>query len=75
MALGRLGAEKRPDRPPASCRPDVLPPPVMAELARVQDKIAPFSTEEARRVVEQVRTARCRGAARRQRARPAPLAP
>ncbi|KIY92117.1 putative aarF domain-containing protein kinase [Monoraphidium neglectum] len=33
-------------------RPDVLPPAVMAELARVQDKIAPFSTEEARAMVE-----------------------
>lgn len=32
--------------------PDVLPPAVMAELARVQDKIAPFSTAEARAVVE-----------------------
>jgi hypothetical protein len=33
----------------------VLPPAVMAELARVQDKIAPFSTEEARAMVEKVR--------------------
>ncbi len=33
----------------------MLPPPVMAELARVQDQISTFSTEEARRVVEKVR--------------------
>lgn len=35
-----------------SIRPDVLPPPVMAELARLQDGIAPFRTSEARRVLE-----------------------
>jgi predicted unusual protein kinase regulating ubiquinone biosynthesis (AarF/ABC1/UbiB family) len=33
-------------------RPDVLPPPVMAELAKLQDNIAPFDTAEARRMVE-----------------------
>eukprot|EP00967_Tisochrysis_lutea_P010473 scaffold12008_cov21-Tisochrysis_lutea.AAC.1 len=27
------------------CRPDVLPPPVMAQLGRLQDKIEPFSCE------------------------------
>ena len=35
-----------------SIRPDVLPPPVMAELAKLQDGIAPFPTAEARRVLE-----------------------
>lgn len=40
-------------------RPDVLPPPVMAELARVQDKIAPFSTAEARMVIEKVSFVPC----------------
>ncbi|EFN51008.1 hypothetical protein CHLNCDRAFT_141540 [Chlorella variabilis] len=35
-----------------SIRPDVLPPPVMGELAKLQDKIEPFSTVEARAVVE-----------------------
>ena len=35
-----------------SIRPDVLPPPVMVELAKLQDGIAPFPTAEARRVVE-----------------------
>lgn len=35
-----------------SIRPDVLPPPVMKELAKLQDRIEPFSTAEARRVVE-----------------------
>lgn len=36
-------------------RPDVLPPPVMAELSRVQDQMQPFSTEEARAMIEKVR--------------------
>ena len=31
-------------------RPDVLPPAVMGELAKLQDKIEPFSTDEARAV-------------------------
>ena len=35
-----------------SIRPDVLPPPVMAELGKLQDGIAPFATAEARRVLE-----------------------
>lgn len=35
-----------------SIRPDVLPPDVMAELARLQDKIKPFSTAEARAIIE-----------------------
>jgi aarF domain-containing kinase len=35
-----------------SIRPDVLPPDVMAELARLQDKIKPFSTVEARAIIE-----------------------
>jgi len=35
-----------------SIRPDVLPPDVMVELARLQDKIKPFSTEEARAMIE-----------------------
>jgi len=35
-----------------SIRPDVLPPPVMRELAKLQDKISPFSTEEARAIIE-----------------------
>lgn len=35
-----------------SIRPDVLPPPVMRELAKLQDKIAPFPTNEARAMVE-----------------------
>lgn len=42
---------------PRRRRPDVLPPAVMAELARVQDKIAPFSTAEARAMVAKVRAA------------------
>ena len=35
-----------------SIRPDVLPPPVMRELAKLQDRIEPFSTQEARAMVE-----------------------
>ena len=35
-----------------SIRPDVLPPPVMVELGKLQDGIAPFATAEARRVLE-----------------------
>lgn len=35
-----------------SIRPDVLPPPVMRELAKLQDDIAPFPTVEARAVIE-----------------------
>ena len=35
-----------------SIRPDVLPPDVMVELARLQDKIKPFSTVEARAIIE-----------------------
>ena len=35
-----------------SIRPDVLPPPVMKELAKLQDDIAPFPTSEARAVIE-----------------------
>lgn len=35
-----------------SIRPDVLPPAVMGELAKLQDKIEPFSTVEARAAVE-----------------------
>ena len=35
-----------------SIRPDVLPPPVMRELAKLQDDIAPFPTAEARAVIE-----------------------
>lgn len=35
-----------------SIRPDVLPPPVMAELGKLQDGIAPFATAEARRMLE-----------------------
>lgn len=34
------------------CRPDVLPVPVMAELARLQDNITPFNTDAARAVIE-----------------------
>ena len=30
----------------------MLPPDVMVELARLQDKIKPFSTEEARAMIE-----------------------
>jgi hypothetical protein len=29
------------------CRPDVLPPPVLAELSKLQDRLAPFSTPGA----------------------------
>ena len=39
-----------PSLPPL--RPDVLPPPVMNELAKLQDRIEPFSTAEARAMVE-----------------------
>ncbi len=35
-----------------SIRPDVLPPPVMKELEKLQDDIAPFPTAEARAVIE-----------------------
>ena len=35
-----------------SIRPDVLPPPVMKELAKLQDRIEPFSTDEARAMIE-----------------------
>ncbi|KAK9915022.1 hypothetical protein WJX75_003712 [Coccomyxa subellipsoidea] len=35
-----------------SIRPDVLPPSVMRELAKLQDDIAPFPTVEARAVIE-----------------------
>ncbi|GAB4820938.1 hypothetical protein N2152v2_007984 [Parachlorella kessleri] len=35
-----------------SIRPDVLPPAVMTELAKLQDKIQPFSTLEARALIE-----------------------
>lgn len=34
-----------------SIRPDVLPPPVLAELSKLQDRLEPFSTAEARRMV------------------------
>ncbi len=34
------------------CRPDVLPQPVMEQLARLQDNITPFDTGAARRVIE-----------------------
>lgn len=34
------------------CRPDVLPPPVLQELSKLQDRIEPFSTTEARAMVE-----------------------
>ena len=36
-----------------SIRPDVLPPAILAELAKLQDKIDSFSTEEARALLEQ----------------------
>ena len=45
MALCRLGQIM-------SIRPDVLPPPVMAELTRLQDGMLTFPTAEARRMVE-----------------------
>lgn len=35
-----------------SIRPDVLPPDVMGELAKLQDRIEPFPTDQARAVVE-----------------------
>ncbi|KAJ9520016.1 hypothetical protein QJQ45_029968, partial [Haematococcus lacustris] len=35
-----------------SIRPDVLPPVVMKELSRLQDRIEPFSCQEARALVE-----------------------
>lgn len=35
-----------------SIRPDVLPPPVMRALAKLQDNIQPFSNVEARAMVE-----------------------
>jgi predicted unusual protein kinase regulating ubiquinone biosynthesis (AarF/ABC1/UbiB family) len=35
-----------------SIRPDVLPPAVLKELARLQDGVKPFSTQEARQVLE-----------------------
>lgn len=35
-----------------SIRPDVLPPPVLAELSKLQDRIEPFNTPEARRMIE-----------------------
>eukprot|EP00887_Chlorella_sp_A99_P000183 scaffold13.g183.t1 len=35
-----------------SIRPDVLPPAVMGELAKLQDRIEPFPTDAARAVVE-----------------------
>jgi len=35
-----------------SIRPDVLPPAIMSELGSLQDRIQPFDTAEARRVVE-----------------------
>ena len=35
-----------------SIRPDVLPPAVLKELSRLQDGVKPFSTAEARRVLE-----------------------
>jgi predicted unusual protein kinase regulating ubiquinone biosynthesis (AarF/ABC1/UbiB family) len=35
-----------------SIRPDVLPLPVMRELAKLQDNIEPFPTHEARALVE-----------------------
>lgn len=35
-----------------SIRPDVLPPAVMRELAKLQDDIEPFPTEDARRLIE-----------------------
>jgi ubiquinone biosynthesis protein len=34
------------------CRPDVLSPPVLQELSKLQDRIEPFSTTEARAMVE-----------------------
>ena len=34
------------------CRPDVLPPPVMAELAALQDNMPTFPTVEARALIE-----------------------
>ncbi len=34
------------------CRPDVLPVPVMEQLACLQDNITPFDTNVARRVIE-----------------------
>lgn len=41
-----------PPTPPRPRRPDVLPPPVLAELSKLQDRIEPFSTPQARAVVE-----------------------
>ena len=38
--------------PSPPLRPDVLPPPVMNELAKLQDRIEPFSTAQARAMVE-----------------------
>ena len=35
-----------------STRPDLLPPDIALELAKLQDKVPPFSGEEAQRVVE-----------------------
>lgn len=35
-----------------STRPDILPPVYVEEFARLQDKVAPFPTDEARRIVE-----------------------
>ncbi|GFR44520.1 hypothetical protein Agub_g5787, partial [Astrephomene gubernaculifera] len=36
-----------------SIRPDVLPPDVLGELSRLQDRIQPFPCEQARQVIEQ----------------------
>lgn len=35
-----------------STRPDILPAPIIAELRYLQDKVAPFSTEEAWQLIE-----------------------
>ena len=36
-----------------SSRPDVVPPTYLDELAMLQDRIAPFSTTEAIRIIEE----------------------
>ncbi|KAH7296380.1 hypothetical protein KP509_26G021700 [Ceratopteris richardii] len=36
-----------------SSRPDVIPPAYIAELSQLQDRIAPFSTNDALRIIEQ----------------------
>lgn len=52
LALIRLGPAFIKLGQTLSTRPDVLPPPICAELAKLQDQIPPFPTRAAFRAIE-----------------------